>query len=312
MQRSHHAACLGVLIGVTLIRASVLAVAAGTPMPTAGELQQMYDAGQYHTCLQQIARALPASDRPNSGYDRFQLLLLRGECLMRLAARPQAYQAFRGAQDSPDTKTALTARANVLVIDASGGFLYQPPGGGQAIDIQDPANRRKAMAALFDANSQKYRPQIDAATQASSLAPIIDVLPQLKDLVALEMTASGNDAEIRPALGAIGQRARDLIAGALQQVDAQVAQVQQRASEPIMGQITPGSPWWTAAGRRGLDTNDREQLQDAIRSADAIYNATLQGRFTAQALGGKAGPWDALVNRARDAGNRARGVLDAE
>lgn len=309
MKRWRGAVDLGVLIGVMLV--SRLSAAA-PPMPTINELQQMYDAGQFHICLQQIARVLPGSARPGSSHDRFQLMLLRGECLMRLGARPDAYRAFQAAQASPETKTALTARANVLVIEASNRFSYTPPGGGQPIDIQDPSSRRKAMAALFDANLQKYRPQIDSATSAPSLGPIIDVVPKLKDLAALEITATGKDAEILPALRAIGARARDLISDALKQVDAQVAQVEQRSDEPIMAQATAGSPWWVTAGRRGLDTNDRRQLEDAIASADSIYNATLQGRVTADALGGKVELWSALVDRAHDIGSRARGVLAAE
>ncbi|HEY2586274.1 MAG TPA: hypothetical protein VGI81_10970 [Tepidisphaeraceae bacterium] len=312
MNRSHHAGRLFVLIGVILVCASVRASAA-PPMPTMGDLQQMYDAGQFHTCLQQIARVLPGSDRPNSGFDRLQLMLLRGECLMRLGARAEAYRAFTAAQASPEAKTALTARANVVLIEASDQFRYRPPGGGgQTIDIQDPANRRKAMGALFDAQLGKYRPQIDKAAQAPSLGPIIDVLPKLKDLAALEMTATGNDRELRPSLMAIGQRARDLIGGALQQVEAQVAQVQQRASQPVMTPVTGGSQWWVTAGRQGLDSNDRAQLEDAINSADSIHNATQQGLVTSEALGGKVDLWTALVDRARDVGNHARDVLNAE
>lgn len=312
MNRSRSAGHLCVLISVILMCASTRAPAAALPMPTMNDLQQMYDAGQYHTCLQQIARVLPGSDRPNSGFDRLQLMLLRGECLMRLGARAAAYRAFVAAQASPEAKTALTARANVVLLEASNQFSYKPPGGGQAIDIQDPVSRRKAMAALFDANLQRNRPQIDTAAQAPSLGPIIDVLPKLKDLAALEVTATGGDKEIRPALSAIGRRARDLIEGALQQVDAQVAQVQQRANQPVMTPATPGSAWWVTAGRQGLDTNDRRQLQDAINSADSIYNATVQGRVTAEALGGKVDLWTALVDRARDVGTHARGVLNAE
>jgi hypothetical protein len=286
-----------------------LASAQAQPVPTPQELQQMFDAGQYHTCLQQIARVLRLRGSAASAHDPDQLQMLRGECFIRLGDRAQAIRAFTTAQKSANHALALTARANLLIVQASPAFKYDT--GSGTIDITDPQNRKQAMQAMFSKELQKADPAIHAAQNADSLAPIIAAVPKLKDLVALEVTATGKDKEIYPAFSQVGARARDLIAGALQALDAQIVTIEHRANEPITGSVN-GSPWWVTVGRRGLDSPDRAALDEAFTGAQQIHDVALQGQMTAEALNGSVDRWKELVSFALQVITHARNVADLE
>ena len=48
------------------------------------QLQEMYDSGDYRTCLQQVATVMRLTGPAAKSYDKDQLQLLRGETLMSL------------------------------------------------------------------------------------------------------------------------------------------------------------------------------------------------------------------------------------
>jgi hypothetical protein len=285
------------------------ASAQAQPVPTPQELQQMFDAKQYHTCLQQIARVLRVKGDAASAYDPDQLQLLRGECFIRLGDRAQAIRAFTTAQKSANHSMALTARANLLIVQASPAFKYDA--GSGTIDIAEPQSRKQAMLALFSRELQKADPAIRAAQNAQSLAPIIAVVPKLKDLTALEMTATGEDKQIFPAFAQVGARARDLVGGALQALDSQIATIEHRANEPISSSVN-GSAWWVTVGHRGLDSPDRAALDEAYTGAQQIYDVSLHGQMTAEALNGNVDRWKELVSFASQVLTHARNVADLE
>lgn len=286
-----------------------LASAQAQPLATPQELQQMFDARQYHTTLQQIARILRARTPAAAAHDTEQLQLLRGECFIRLGDRSSAIRAFTTAQTSPDHQVALTARANLLMIQASTAMKYDT--GSGTIDITDPQSRKQAMSALFSKELQKAQPAIRAAQNADSLAPILAAVPRLKDLVALEVTATGQDKEIFPQFAAVGARARDLIAAALHTLDGQIATIEHRANEPISASVN-GMAWWVNVGRRGLDSPDRAALQDAFNSAQQVRDVALQGQVTSEALNGHVQEWQELVSMASQVITHAQNVADME
>ena len=303
--RCNFVAVLGSILLLTCICSPALA----QQVPTPADLQQMYDGKQYKICLQQIARALALKGDAARGYDRYKLLLLRGECLMRLYDRPTSLTAFVAAQASPDTTTALTARANVVLLQKTSGWDYVPPG-GTSIDISEPESRKKAMAALFAVAFKDAHDDMQTAISSPSLTPSFDVLPKLKDMTALEMTATGQDTEIRPVLMTLGEHVRGLIDNALNDVQGQITAIQNKANDPVM--VAAGGPWWVAGARRGLETPDRQALRQVGVTLTQIYNAAMQGRTTSEALKGKTDLWEALVKRSSDLVSQANQVLDAE
>ena len=270
----------------------------------------MYDAGQYHICLQQINRVSRLKGPPAEAYDRDQLQLLRGECFVRLKARPEAFKAFRAAQESSNPKVALPARANLLTLQASPSWKFDS--GSGPIDVIDPTSRKHAMSALFDAELKKAEPAIRAAQNAQSLVPIIDAVPKLKDLTALEITATGEDKVIFPQFAAVGTRARELIGSGLQALESQIASIESRANEPAVLTSVGGGPWWVSAGRRGLDSPDRDALEQAVDTASRLCTAVQHGVVISQALNGNVQVWQELLAHSSDVLTHAQNVLDAE
>jgi hypothetical protein len=279
-------------------------------LATPQELQQMFDAKQYHICLQQIARITRLKGNAASAYDMDELQLLRGECFIQIRDRVQAFRAFDTAQKSPNPKVALPARANWLILQASRGWNYEA--GAGPIDIVDPQSRKQAMLVMFSTELRKADPAIRDAQNAQSLTPIIAAVPKLKDLTALELAATGQDKEIYSAFAAVGAKARELIANALQTLDGQIGTIEHRANEAAVVTSVNGGPWWVSAGRRGLDSPDRQALEESYAAAQQIYNLALQGQITAEALNGNVDRWKELVSMAGQVVTHAQNVADSE
>ena len=138
------------------------------PLPTPADLKQMHDAGEYRICLQQIARVLQLRGDPARPYDRYALLLLRGDCLLHLGNPTTALEAYADAEKSTEPAQLAEARATALLIRSSAGlqFMPKPPADGAPIDIADHASRKKAMLALHNQLLADSKPAIDAALDA--------------------------------------------------------------------------------------------------------------------------------------------------
>ena len=280
----------------------------GQPLATPEELRQMFEAKQYNICLQQIARLTRAKSPGAAAQNIEELQLLRGECYMQLQDRPHALKAFEAAQAAQDPKVALAARANFLLLGASNGFVYNSESG--TVDIVNPESRRKAMYLLYGVERRKAEPAIVRATSAQTMEPILAAVPKLKDLTALELTATGDDKEILPAFSAVGARARELISAALRPMDGQISEIERRANEPVTGVVAGG--WWVNAGRRGLDTPDRAALEQLLANAGQAHAMALSGVVMAKALKGNVEQWQQLASSTGAVVNHARNVLDAE
>ena len=65
--------------------------------PTMAQVRETYDAGQYQPTLKSIAQCLALKGPAADGYDRYELLTLKGECLVRLKSLAYAADAFEDA-----------------------------------------------------------------------------------------------------------------------------------------------------------------------------------------------------------------------
>jgi hypothetical protein len=289
-------------------------------LPTAAELRQMRDAGQYHICLQQIGRVLRLGGGAGKGYDRYDLLLLRGDCLLHLEDPATAKLAFAAAAQSPVAEQARAGRATALLIQRSTKMTSVPRVGndtGDGINIASAENRTKAMAALLRDELRASEADINRATAAEDLVPIQQVLPKLADLYAVERTASGGDASTRPILKAVGERARTLIDRELGLQEQATAGIQERANQHVAAPavaVAGGGAWWWGGGdvRRGLYTDDRRELRDLIDYLLRIEETVKMGRQIALSFDGDTKPWDPLIDRASKVVQHAQDVLEAE
>jgi hypothetical protein len=288
-------------------------------LPTAAELRQMRDAGQYHICLQQIGRVLRLGGGAGKGYDRYDLLLLRGDCLLHLEDPATAKLAYAAAAQSPVAEQARAGRATALLIQRSTKMTYVPKTGndtGDGINIASAENRTKAMAALLRDELRASEGDINRATAAENLVPIQQVLPKLADLYAVERTATGGDTSTRPILKAVGERARTLIDQELGLQEQATAAIQERANQhvaaPAVAVAGGGAWWWGGDVRRGLYTDDRRELRDLIDYLLRIEETVKLGRQIAVSFDGDTKPWDPLIERASKVVQHAQDVLEAE
>jgi hypothetical protein len=297
------------------------------PLPTSKDLRDMHDAGQYRTCLQQIARLMRAGGTPNTSADakaleRFDLLLLRGDCLIHLEDPATAKLAYAAVKDSPDPKQSQEARATLLLLTRSVKVVYTPKtpaaaadsgtAAGDGINITAHDRRTRALRALLDDELAASQPEFDKARSADNLQPIAAALPKLYDLYAVEKTATGTDTFMRPILMAIGERARTLIANELQAMEERIAAIEKRADQQL-DWVGPGIGWWAGGTtRRGLYTDDRNELRDLNEYLTKIADTTQLGRRAAISFGADGTQWDPLIERAGRDVRYSQEVMDAE
>ena len=116
------------LVGLALLPARALAA----DSPAVQEARQRVESKQYTEALKVISQALTNSQPTDPSGDRYELLLLRGECLIQINQRPAAAAAFDMAfKSAPDSRAAAVARANALLVRAAPTGKYVPKTPGQ-------------------------------------------------------------------------------------------------------------------------------------------------------------------------------------
>ena len=301
---------------IAILSVTSIANAQATRVRTASgaELRQMHDAGQYRICLQQIARILRLANAEKT-YDRYDLLLLRGDCLLHLEDPATAKFAYAAAAKSPVAEQAREARATLLLLQRSSKMTYVPRGrrdSGDPVDLKSKEGRIEALRALLEDELSAGESDFRRAIHAENLAPIQDVLPRLADLYAVERIATGKDSNVRPFLEAIGQRARRLVDRELGLSEQSVTAVESRANQRVDAPIASSNWWSDGYTRRGLYSKDRQALRDLSEYLDRIEEEARLGRQLAASFDSDATEWDSFVARASKAARHARDVLDGE
>jgi hypothetical protein len=262
--------------------------------PSLEDAQADFNSQQYRPCLQKISRIL--GDRgnvdPNTRYD---LLMLRGECMMQLRTPEIADDAFNAAaavvrRDGPIDKLA-NAQAMVTLLKASKNLRYTSARDGQSTDIEilAPAGRKSAMTALLSDRLAALHGPIEKALLGTTLDPLTELVPALSDLYMVEQASTGNTARTADTLMAMGERARGLIQPELADLEKRVQQLSQLATDPAV--IGPNG----GVGIRGLHTPERDELQGIDDTLLKIQKLCQQTRQLSRRLGGKPETWDALL-----------------
>lgn len=291
-----HARPATLFLAILLLLPAVAPAANPSPrLATMDELRQMYDAGHFQVCLQQIARVSRLTGDAAKPYDRWALMLLKADCLLRLEDSAEALRTYRAAEASPVPKQAAEARAMDLLIQRSEQLAYRPKSRqvAEAYAITTPESRRKAMAALFEDELAVRQPLINQALEASNLQPILDVVQPLVTLWALETTATGKEDKSGPLLSGVGERARTLIDRDLQIRTAQLDGIRQRANQLVE---STGVYWWQdGVTRRGLYTPDRKELRDLMAYVQKVEDVSLLGQRYSWQLGRDGRKWDHII-----------------
>jgi hypothetical protein len=309
---------------IVVATAPVAPARAGDPepqLPTMADLKEMYDAGAYRTCLQQVSRLMQLRSDNANAVNRDQLLLLRGQCLLAMDDAPSALRSLDQAKDATDLEVSTHARALAALIRRSPGLRYVPkshdagstiPADG--INIADPKTRKDAFRALMHDEFNSFQADARKAIAANNLEPTIALVPQLVELSTAERVATGSNERMKPISMQVGEHARDLIGKELEVQDKKITNIEKYANQLLnTGGGGGGGQWWGGGiTRQGLNSEQRQSLYDLIQYLQRIVDTSQNARKVAASVGGDVQAWDAVVTRSQAVRDHAQQVLDAE
>jgi hypothetical protein len=291
---------------VILILAAWVAPAVGAEQATLSGAQADFTAGQFRPCLQKIASLLNTPDAKSSVQTRYDLFMMRGECLIQLKESSLAIDAFNAAaklgKSATDVAPSAIARANAMIIQRSPGFQFKPDGGGAPIDIVSPDSRKLAMKTLFDQILAKTKPQIDQAMKGTSLTPIQQLLPTLTQMLALEQASTGQTTQTMDLGQQIGDHARQLITSEVDLLSGKITELTNLANEPSYSDNGRRGSTYT---RRGLTSIEQDEVKAAGEYLRKIVIVCQDGRKINQRLGGTGEAWATIIADASDAMQQA-------
>ncbi len=278
--------------------------------PSMGTAQAAYAAGDFRGSLAEISKLLTTNAAKPGTQTRYDALLLRGECLLRLKMPSPAQQAFLAAsrvvrQDANLTDSAV-AEGMSLLIQKSPGMTYKPKSGGEPIDIVDPASRKVALGALYNDLLAANQADIDKAMKDTSLKPTHDLIPTITDLYCLEIAATGKPTKTEGMAKAMGQHARDLINAELSRLSNRLEELEDLADEPSYSGYGRNSEFT----RRGLNSDEQQECKDAADILGKIREVSQMGRRMNRKLGGTGEVWDPITAEATDLQDRALRAYD--
>jgi hypothetical protein len=268
------------------------------------EARKTFDAGDYRQALREISKGLSLTAPEPTPDEKYQLLMLRGESLLRIGERAYAANAFDAATDAAtDLLQAAMAKATAVLITLSSGPVYQPAGGaGEPIPIVPPDSRTLAMRAAFGDLRDRYIPAIKRALEGDTLPPMLELVPRLGDMFVLELTSQGQATQTTQILQLFGEHARSLMDAELRRIRRRVASLDQLANSLIESE----RPWNSWFDRRGLRTGERDELRQLTEYTERIRDAALHGRRITRSFGLKGEYWDPVLAEATDILEQAR------
>jgi hypothetical protein len=299
----------------------------------------MYRDGRYQDVLRGIQRILLLTGEPARRYNRYDLLMLKGDALLKTGASAEAAEAFaaaakdatvlppkarrapvtdRAAAGQPDGKNpdapedrAAVARATEVLVRRSRTGGYTPkvppiPGGGPAgaIPITDRETRAPAFVALLGDELGAIRPKVARAVAGDDLKAIGEVAGAVRDLVPLEIAATGADEQSRGLAEDLSRRATSVLGASVRDIQARVDRIRAYADR-MERVVVNGSESYHRVGPLGRDIQD---LDEAVRALDRI---TATARQLAAVLQSDPGPYSAVIEAADKARKGAESLLSA-
>ena len=229
---------------------------------------------------------------PADATERYELLMLKGECRLQLRDSIGAGSAFKSAAKSAgDVNQHAAAIANALVVDRSTGgkFRRRDVASAQAIDIVPPESRKQAMIELRDEMWRQYSSQIEAAMHANQLPPIERIFTRVAEMYLLELCATGRADDVGKQARELGQHAFNLMRDEVRKSDVRLDQLSQIANSSGTNAVG-----WDS-GRLGLTSQQRDEVKRMIPYLVKIRDRASEYRQIAARLGGEPDKWDTLV-----------------
>jgi hypothetical protein len=263
--------------------------------PSIDEIRADMAAGDYRGASQKVERLLFPTSSKQDAHDRYELLMLKGECRLQLKDGMGARSAFGAAEKvAGDASELAAARANALIIARSTSGRYTPrfdTGAGtgrEPIDVLPLESRKRAMEALRADMWPQHKSAVDAALRGKKLSPIEKVFVPVADMFALEMFATGEATETGPTMRELGGHAYELM-------ESEVSRCTNRADAlfQMANSAVETGDW--SVDRRGLHSRERDELESMLPELVRIRDRASEYRRVAARVGGDEGKWDALV-----------------
>lgn len=278
------------------------------PLPTAEAIQTQIKSGNAADALKHLNRLLSLRGKAAEAYDRHELLALKGEAHLRLKANEAAATAFRqAAAETDDRQHKAVARATELLIRRSRNLAYTPKKvakgeKGEAIDIIEPEQRHKALAALFVDEVSPLLPKVEAAKNANSVGPMIKTMAAAREVQYLELAANGSADQINGIIDGLKEQGKTMLGKVLEKATKRVDRITELANDTDrVRQLVPlpggGYRSTTVERRRGVQREDVTELKGIIDACDEVI---AQSNALAQALGSEEEVVEELVESAED------------
>jgi hypothetical protein len=254
--------------------------AGAPPPPTMDEIKTRFEANDFNGVLRDLAHVLSLHGKAAEPYDRYDLLMLRGETELRLKQAAPAAMAFKqAASQTKDPQQTAVASSTDMLVRRSNQFQYTPKKAEKGkvpepIDIVNADKRKLALAALYEDERDAAADALAQGKKATSLPQIAAAVNAISshNLVPLDRAVHGNTEDVQKATGDLKTRTRDLIARALDQMAKQTQEISNKADEIVrIPSMRAGQPDTTH--RRGLQGTDRQELSTISQGCRDIAQA---------------------------------------
>jgi hypothetical protein len=289
------------------------------------ELQLLQNEKQWQPLLQKLQRVLSLRGDAAKNYDKYELLMMKGEAHTQLKQPAPATSAFndaaKEATTANDKMKAAVASTSALLIKRSQTFVYKrkspatQPTDKKEIDILDPANRKAAFAALAADEMAALQPKVKGATSANNLKPVIELMKSMNDLRNAELAAHGNNTMSDSLLPPLATHSKDLSARYVADQKMKVEKIEVVANQvvdsgPDRRGAYGGRTYERKYKKRGLNSVDQKALKDAIQACNEIAEGDKQ---MAEAFGAELGkPLLQVSEDARAVAQKAEVVLETD
>ncbi len=222
---------------------------------THDEILNFLDAGLYADTLSGLDRTLALTGAAAAGIDRYEMLMLRAECLIQMKDRQRALTALEAAAKGvgedriPSSAIALAA---ILRRSVNGQYLSVET--KKPVPMMDFRDRKAAFDALW-ADEKAAMARAVAGAQSAGLPAIIDAGRSLVVARAADYMSTGNSDEVQSARKGLAQRAAKLLHDELQKDADENEKIYAAANREIIDADTRRH-----IGRVGLTQAAQKQL----------------------------------------------------
>jgi hypothetical protein len=221
------------------------ACGAAAQAPSSEEIHRLIGEKNYGQALQKITAGLALRGDAGKAVNRYELLMLKGECHLQLKASSYAADAFAAAAKDPlasAPERAVAAGHEMLVRQAK-GFAYTPraqpadKSRPAPIDILDPESRRRAFEALLADELAANEPKVAATKASRSLDAMAALFKPLAVMEGLERasTKDGDAPRVKALQSELTDRAKRNLADALRAVGKRVGEIDKEANTFVEG-----------------------------------------------------------------------------